>query len=213
MKPANRTIVLTALGVLAATLSAPAAVVVEYSFEGNLNDTAAGGGVADNTWAMEAFVKVSAHNPQWERLIVKWGVSNNYHFALETKDLNFFSGNPVGNIFDANTAPVTNFTDGSWHHIAFTSSASGSQAWIDGTSVFTGGAITLANGTDPLGIGDFGTGGSNDGLRMHGFMDEIRIHDSPVDQAYINGRMALIPEPASAAFLGLAGLSLLRRRR
>ena len=135
---------------------------------------------------MEAFVKVSAHNPQWERLIVKWGVSNNYHFALETRDLNFFSGNPVGNIFDANTAPVTSFTDGSWHHIAFTSSASGSQAWIDGTSVFTGGAITLANGTDPLGIGDFGTGGSNDGLRMHGFMDEIRIHDSPVDQAYIN---------------------------
>ncbi len=82
--------------------------------------------IAENTWAMEAFLKVSAHIDQRERLIVKWGASNDYHFALETRDLNFFTGNPVGNVSDRNTAPVTNFTDGAWHHIAFTSSATGS---------------------------------------------------------------------------------------
>ena len=260
MKIANptRTALLAAFGIVAGTLSAQSAVVVQYSFEGNLNDTAAGGSVADNlsynqgvagsavaqygsgagggssavfggnwfqapdsadadiadnTWAMEAFVKVTAHNGEWERLIVKWGVSNNYHFALRNRNLDFFTGNPVGEVFQANTAPVTSFTDGAWHHIAFTSSATGSEAWIDGTSIFTGASVTLANGTDPLGIGDFGTAGSNDALRMHGFMDEIRIHDSPIDQAYVNGRMALIPEPATTAFLGLAALGLVRRRR
>ncbi len=72
--------------------------------------------------------------------------------------------------------------------------------WIDGTSVFTGASVTLANGTDPLGIGDFGTGGGNDALRMHGFMDEIRIHDSPIDQAYVNGRIALIRGPVITSF-------------
>ena len=243
--PLKRTVLLSSLGFFAIAMPAQSAVVVQYSFEGNLSDTAAGGSVADNlsynkgvaasatpvygsgvaggqaavfsgnwfqapdsadadiadnTWAMEAFVKVSAHNGEWERLIVKWGSSNNYHFALQTRDLNFFTGNPVGNVFDRNTAPVTNFTDGAWHHIAFTSSATGSQAWINGTSVFTGAPVTLANGSDPLGIGDFGTGGGSDALRMHGSVDEIRIHDSPIDQAYVNGRMALIRGPVITSF-------------
>jgi hypothetical protein len=237
---------LTGAGLLVLAIPAHPAVVVQYSFEGNLNDTAAGGTVADNliynrgaavsttpvygagvaggqaaaftgnwfqapdsvdadiadnTWAIETFIKVSTHNGQWERLIVKWGVSNDYHFSLETRDLNFFTGNPDGNIFDRNTSPVTSFTDGEWHHIAFTSSATGSQAWIDGVSVFTGGPVTLANGSDPLGIGDFGTGGTNNALRQHGFMDEIRIHDSAIDQTYIDTRVGLIRGPVITGFI------------
>ena len=250
----------TAFAIAAAMTSVQSAPVIKYSFEGNLNDTAASGSVldnlsynqgvslsgipqygpgvggglaavfdgnwfqapdsidadiADNTWAMETFLKVSVHNGQWERLLVKWGTNNNYHLSLETRDLNFFTGNPVGNVFDRNTAPVTNFTDGSWHHVAFTSSATGSQAWIDGFSVFTGAPVTLLDGTDPLGIGDFGTPGANNGLRMHGFMDEILIHDTPIDQAYINGRVALIPEPSSGSLLLIAtlGAGLACRRR
>jgi hypothetical protein len=165
-----RVALLASAGSLAIALPARPSVVVQYSFEGNLNDTAAGGvvadnltynrgsaisttpvytegvgggqavtfsgnwfqapdsvdaDIADNTWAIEAFVKVSTHNGQWERLIVKWGVSNDYHFALETKDFNFFTGNPDGNIFDTNTSPATSFTDGQWHHLAFTSSTTG----------------------------------------------------------------------------------------
>ena len=139
----RRTVLLTGLCFLAFAMPVQPAVVVQYSFEGNLNDTGAGGvadnlsynqgvagsatpvygsgvaggqaavfsgnwfqapdsadaDIADNTWAMEAFLKVSVHNAQWERLLVKWGTGNNYHFALESKDLNFFTGNPVGNVF------------------------------------------------------------------------------------------------------------------
>ena len=146
-------------GLLAAGVfsTAEADVVIQYSFEGNLDDTAAAGTVADNlsynqgvsvsstpsyetgvgagqaavfdgnwfqapdsvdsslnddTWTIELFVSVSAHNGQWERLVTKWGGSADYHFALETTDFNFFTGNPVGNVFDSNTAPTTDFTDG-----------------------------------------------------------------------------------------------------
>jgi len=238
--------------------SANATVVVQHSFEGNLNDTAAGGGTADNlsynqgasgsasptftagvgggqaaifdgnwfqapnspdsnlndnTWTIEAFVNVSAHNGGWERLVTKWGASNDYHFALETQDFNFFSGNPVGNIFDANTTPRTDFTNG-WHHLALTSSATGFQGWIDGVVVANGASITLADGTDPLGIGDFGVAGSSNALRLHGAMDELLIHDSSVNQAYIDGRMALlIPEPSACTLLGLCGFGFILRRR
>ncbi|MFP6896830.1 MAG: LamG-like jellyroll fold domain-containing protein [Roseibacillus sp.] len=146
----------------------------------------------DNTWTIEAFISVSSHNPQWERLVVKWGASNDFHLALETRDLNFFTGNPVGNVFDANTAPPTDFTDGGWHHLAVSSSATTFNAWIDGVLVFTGAPVTLADNTDPLGVGDFGIGGANNGLRHHGTMDELLIHDSAVDQAYIDTRMALL---------------------
>ena len=47
MNIANRAS-LTLLSLVAATLTARSAVVVQYSFEGNLNDSAAGGIVADN---------------------------------------------------------------------------------------------------------------------------------------------------------------------
>lgn len=254
----TRTAFLATIGLAASIWSAQSAVVIQYSFETNLTDSAAGGTVADNlsynqgnsasaapvyvagvsggsaasftgnwfqapdsadadltdnTWALETFIKVSTHNGEWERLIVKWGVSNDYHLSLRNRNFDFFTGNPDANVFNSNTAPATSFTDGNWHHIAFSSSATGSQAWIDGVSVFTGPSVTLANGTDPLGIGDFGTAGVNNGLRMHGALDEIRIHDTSIDQAYVNGRMALIPEPASAALFLLASFGLARRRR
>ena len=143
-----------ALAAALATGSASAAVVAQYSFEGNLNDTAPGGSVADNltyvqgvsgsatpqfvagvgggqaalfdgnyftapdsadvglndnTWTIETFVNVTTVNATWHRLILKWSPNLDYHFALETQDFNFFTGNPVGNVFDANTAPPSKF--------------------------------------------------------------------------------------------------------
>ena len=151
-------------------------------------------------------------NGQWHRLILKWSPGLDYHFALETQDFNFFTGNPVGNVFDANTGPATDFTDG-WHHLAVTSSATGSAAWIDGTQVFAGGAIPLVRTADALSLGDSANGPAA-GLRHQGWMDEVLIHDSPVDQTYIDSRVALlIPEPSAVALFGLAALGLFVRRR
>ncbi len=243
---------------LAGSPAASAAVVAQYSFEGNLNDTAAGGGTADtltygqgtsgsatpqyiagvpglggqaalfdgnffsatnspdldinsDTWTIETFVHVTTPTANWHRLVLKWDSSTEYHFALESQDFNLFEGAGNSQVFDANTAPATDFTDG-WHHLAVTSSPTGSQAWIDGVSVFTGGAITLPSGTDNLGLGDNSTG-AFPAFRHLGWMDEVRIHNTAVDQNYINGRAALlVPEPSAFA-LALGSLALLLRRR
>ena len=243
--------------------SADAAVVAQYSFEGNLLDSAAGGVTADNLtyvqgvsgsavptytpgvpglpgssagvfdgnrfaaadsndldittdWTIETFMSVSTPNFEWERTVVKWvGGDLNYHFGLRNGSLNLFDG--VGGGTErvaANTAPATNFADGGWHHVAITSSAAGAEAWIDGVSVHTGPQIVFFAGTVPLGLGDFAGGGDNDGLRFHGRLDEVLIHDSAVDQSYIDGRAALlVPEPSAFALFGLAGIGFVLRRR
>ena len=230
-----------AAALVAAILSpARSDVVAQYSFEQNLEDSAAGGGAADDLtyiqgvsgspvpaftagvpglggfaavfdgnrfsaadsddldittdWTIEVFMSVSTPNFEWERTVVKWvGGDFNYHFGLRNGSLNLFDG--VGGGTErvaANTVPPTDFADGDWHHVAITSSAAGAEAWIDGISVHTGPQITFFAGTVPLGLGDFAGGGDNNGLRFHGRLDEVLIHDSAVDQAYIDGRAALL---------------------
>ncbi len=230
-----------AAGLIASPLpSADADVVAQYSFEGNLDDTAAGGGVADHlsyvqgssgnasptfvpgagggqavlfdgnyftapdsadldidgdTWTIEAFVSVGTATPGWLRLVLKWdGVGNDYHFAILGGDFDFFEGLAGGanEVFQANTSPATDFADGRWHHLAITSSAAGSEAWVDGLSVFTGPPIPLDSTSDSLGIGD---SANAPGLPHNGRMDEVLIHDSAVDQNYVDGRMALLAVP------------------
>ena len=240
--------------------SARATIVMQYSFEGNSNDSAPGGVFADTLfyipgasasttaryapgvvgqagvfdgnsffaqdsadlgittdWTIEAFISVSVANGEWERTVVKWGTTGqSYHFGLRNGSLNLFSGALGGmEVVNANTTPSTLFAAREWHHVAITSSLAGSEAWIDGASVFTGPSITFPENPVPLGIGDFTPGlGDNNALRFHGLMDEVRIHDSAVDQAYIESRAALlVPEPSGLSFLGLSGLAFIARRR
>ena len=101
-----------------------------------------------------------------------------------------YEGIGNSNVFDTNTVPVTDWTAG-WHHIAVSSSNTGAMAWIDGSNVWSGGAITLARSGDSLGLGDAGTG-TGAAMRFNGWMDEVRFHDSAVDQTYIDGRVALL---------------------
>lgn len=260
MKKQNLTLILgTTLAAALSFTSANAAVVAQFSFENNLNDSAAGGGTSDNLtynqgvslsgsaqyiagvpglggsagvfdgnyfsapdsndldittdWTIETFISISTPNAVWERTVLKWGASNDYHYGLRNGSLNLFDSSPAERVA-ANTGPATNFADGNWHHIAITSSVAGAEAWIDGVSVFTGAAITLSAGTDGLGLGDFATVGTDNALRLHGKLDEVLIHNSSVDQAYITGRAALlVPEPSTSLFFGFAGLALALRRR
>jgi hypothetical protein len=163
-------------------------------------------GLTGTDWAIEAFIKASAHNALWDRLILKWDVGTDYHLALETGDLNLFEGSPA-NVFDTNTVPATDFTVG-WHHIAVSSSNTGAEAWIDGTSVWSGAAVTLTRSADLLCLGD-SAGDPNPGSRFNGWMDEVRLHASAVDQAYVDSRAALLPDdPLSLLDAGVSNATI-----
>ncbi|MCP5537526.1 MAG: hypothetical protein H7A51_14995 [Akkermansiaceae bacterium] len=240
---------------------ANAAIVAQYSFEGNINDTAAGGGTADNltyvqassgssaptytagplglggqaavfdgnyfsaadsadlsisgnTWTIEAFVHVDDPAKDWNRLVMKWANPYEYHFALAAGNLDLYDSSVTNAVDSVNTAPATDFADG-WHHLAITSSAAGAEAWIDGTSVWTGSAISLNDQAATFGLGDNPLESSTT-RRLFGMMDEVLIHDSAVDQTYINGRAALlvsVPEPSGAMLASLGGLLMFLRRR
>jgi len=162
-------------------------------------------GLNDNTWTIEAFISATSVGG-FNRLVLKWDTAPyEYHVTLRDGDFDLFDSS-VTEVFKANTTPATDFTDGDWHHVAVTSSAAGAEAWIDGTSVWTGDAVTLVESDNLLGLGNSGGGAGSS--RYLGLMDEVLIHDSAVDQTYIDGRVGLIPEPSSMALAALGFLCL-----
>jgi hypothetical protein len=150
-----------------------------------------------DTWTIEAFIKRSAPNPAplWDRLFLKWG--GGYHYALDIGhfDLHTSAGNVIDNV---NTAPATDFGDGSWHHVAISSDGSTSKAYIDGSNVYTGAAILLSDTATALGVGDMAAS-PDAGGRFTGWMDEVLFYNVGKDQTYIDGRVALLPGEIEAA--------------
>lgn len=192
-------------------------------FDGNIFTAAdsADLSIGSNTFTFEMFIS-SATVGGFDRLMLKWGAIGTleYHFALNGGNLSLFrstNGSDFAEVLNGNTGPATDFTDSDWHHLAVTSDGSGSTAWIDGVVVASGGAITIADTAESLGLGNSASAPSGD--RYVGLMDEVRIHDMSVDQNYINGRVALLSGPAIPAPAALpAGIAMLgvlagRRRR
>ena len=229
--PGNATtnISLTGSGITAVE----AGIVVRYSFESNLNDTALGGVASDtltvvgtasyvegvggyaaafypdyfyaadsadndlagDTWTIEAFIKRNGAFATWDRLIVKWDNPYSYHCSLRNGHLDLFAPTAASNpIQQKNTTPATDFGDGDWHHVAVSSDGSTTEAWIDGTNVYSGAAITLLDVNSTMGLGD-APGAPAAGNRFTGWMDEVLLHNVGVDQAYINTRVLLLEPP------------------
>jgi hypothetical protein len=144
-----------------------------------------------NTWTIEAFIKRNGAAPQYDRLVLKWDNPYAYHFVLHNGNLDLSAPGTAHPIVAKNTTPATDFGDGEWHHVAVSSDGSNTKAWIDGTVVYSGAAITLANIATHFGLGDSAGSPSAD-FRFTGWMDEVILHNSGVDQAYIDGRVDLL---------------------
>ena len=123
------------------------------------------------------------------------------------------------NTFDSGV--VTTFPD-SFHFAVSWQNIGGGQSqvdyWRDGVQLTTG---AIANSTlQDLNDVNNWLGRStwlNDG-NLNATYDEFRIWDSTVDQAYVDaaiaaGPNAVIPEPGTFGLFGLAGLTLILRRR
>ncbi|MCP5537517.1 MAG: LamG domain-containing protein [Akkermansiaceae bacterium] len=117
--------------------------------------------------------------------------------------------------------------DDEWHHIAFVWSHDGTDAtatiYVDGTAIDWGGGATTktltGKGKISLtndGIGAYqrlfsgNTGATQD--QLNGLFDDTRIYDTALSASEI-ASLAGVPEPSSAALLGLGGLALILRRR
>jgi hypothetical protein len=167
---------------------------------------------------------------QWRSIVKNWGGSSTgaFHFGFQA------GTNQISNYLSAPTDGAlqdpTVLTLGTWHHVAFTySGGSATQTlYIDGLQVaqrLTAPADLDALGT-LMGIGvklnNAQTGPDLTGVPgfWDGKIDDLAFWNETLTPAEIltiktNGDLGIgvVPEPASAAFLALSALGLLRRRR
>ena len=99
--------------------------------------------------------------------------------------------------------------NGVWHFVALTFTAGAENLYIDGNldGSATGTPAVHSNTAVPLSLGAWIGDGKEYSTSN---MDNFRVYDNALTQGQIQ---ALIPEPASLSLLGIAGISLLGRRR
>ena len=106
---------------------------------------------------------------------------------------------------------VTNvpITIGDWSHVAWVNTAGGMEVFLNGVSAFTGPAVAAPRpGADFMNIGTR----HNSVEGFEGYMDDFRLYDTALSAGEVAA--LAVPEPSGAilAVLGLAGLTLRRRR-
>jgi len=139
-------------------------------------------------WTIEMFA-APTDVTGWQRTLLKWSTSLEYHFAILDGALDLY----------VNDGALVNPIHGgapkmaSWNHLLITNDSSdatnGLKAYVNGVEVTGGGLpqVTVVPSAAPLDIG-----GSGNSLHYNGLIDEVLIHTAAVDQAYVDGRVALI---------------------
>ncbi|MDT8390995.1 MAG: LamG-like jellyroll fold domain-containing protein [Lentisphaeria bacterium] len=131
------------------------------------------------------------------------------------------------------TTDPANFDDGGWHFVALTVSDSATFAdiswFVDGSTDLNASSTStqdIATATGPLVFGDSVIAGATssdgqDNRTPNGYLDDFQLYDEVLTSEQISflynnpGSVIPIPEPSTMvlAGLGLAGLTLRRRRR
>lgn len=99
-----------------------------------------------------------------------------------------------------------------WHHYALTVDSGYIKLFIDGVEVNSTVNVQLGDyvtSVDYVTIGRTRYSGRNTGF-FNGVIDDVRIYDHALDADEV---MALVPEPATIALLGLGVVGLIRRNR
>lgn len=167
--------------------------------------------------------------PVWGSIVKNWGgaTPGAFHLGFNAGDgriSNYVSVPTVGPAVDPGVLSL-----GAWHHIALTyDGGAGTQTlYVDGSAVGSAAASGSLTAIGTLmGIGvklddtQVGPDGGAPGF-WDGKIDDLAFWDNTLTPAAVlaiknNGDLGIgvgVPEPASAAFLGLAALGLVRRRR
>ena len=137
----------------------------------------------------------------------------------------FWNGGGTAGDGGWNVVDVDPVTINTWTHISITydSGTNTKQFFIDGALVSTTNPVAFSPNNSTIGDGlthedeDLHIGGGGDtgtSFRWEGEIDDVILYDHVLTQAEIQDvMMNSIPEPGSAALIGLAGLGFLLRRR
>jgi hypothetical protein len=132
-----------------------------------------------------------------------------------------------GNYIDANI--TTSIYDGTYHDLVFTYDSGGAsladrlKAYVDGVSQavsFSGNTnndpSTFSNFTQPLALAALDQGGKGIGGESSVTLDEVSMYSQTLSRTQVIAHaeaLTAVPEPGTAALLGLGGLGLLASRR
>jgi len=149
------------------------------------------------TYTIEAWVYPTVLDETWQRLVLRWGVEQSYHFALRlvggswmVSTIHHQAGDPLQTFIAADGGNVELRR---WQHIAGVADGRDLITYLDGEEVARtpyDGTITQGSGVG-LGIGDMDVG---NGLRFNGYLDELAIWNVPLTAGHIRSHYRAGPE-------------------
>jgi len=145
------------------------------------------------SWTVEAYVRPdSANTGEWDRFATKWfDTTGEWHWAFRYgnngQDLFLNNGQAI-NAGGTGTVPLNQ-----WSHVAMTGSpATGVQLWQNGRVVGAGAYQAVTPRTNAFRIGNWRV--TDAGAQFSGLVDELQIHNTAQDKAYMRSRAALLPD-------------------
>ena len=134
-------------------------------------------------YSIECWIFPTELDADWQRLVLRWGGSLSYHFAIRNNSgfingVSLFHGEEGGGTPNSNGGTVV---VNEWQHIAGVADGTMLRVYLNGIEVdaqpYDG---TIASAGEPLGLGDSATALS--GIRYNGYVDELAIWDVPLTE-------------------------------
>jgi len=123
---------------------------------------------------ISAWIKPTTLSTDWDRLLLKWGTLNEYHFALNNKRVSLYAHIPSDEevALGSQTVPL-----GTWSHVAATWNGASGQAYFNGVEdgAARSNSGSIANTSEGVCIGDSYSSSSR---QFNGVIDEVRVENA-----------------------------------